>query len=54
MYYIREAQKYGNFSETEKRAQWRHFIELVHEKTSESIETTGTPKLDNKTKVKNS
>ena len=54
MHYLRKAQKYGNFSETEKRAQWRHFIELVHEKASERIEVTNTPKLEDKTKVKNS
>lgn len=30
MYYLLEAQKHGEFTATEKRAQWRDFIRLIH------------------------
>lgn len=36
MQYLRKAQKYGNFTETEKRAQWRDFVQLVFKKIGET------------------
>lgn len=34
--YLRKAQKYGNFTEAEKRTQWRDFVQLVFEKIGET------------------
>jgi len=39
MYYLKKAQSKGNFSEEEKRSQWRDIIELINKKTqAEPIE----------------
>lgn len=38
MHYLRELQKNGNFSEAEKRAQWRRLVELVYQKVSVDLE----------------
>lgn len=49
MHYLIEAQKYGDFSATEKRAQWREFIRLIHEKViadNESDKQTENESVD--------
>lgn len=38
MHYIEEVQKKGNFTEREKRQQWRDYVSLVYKKTSESMD----------------
>lgn len=52
MYYLRQAQKHGNFSESEKRLQWRQFVELVFKKTAENLEAAKSLKAEDKTEAK--
>ena len=37
MHYLEEAQKRGNFSEREKRQQWRNYVKLIYDKASETM-----------------
>lgn len=52
MYYLRQAQKHGNFSEAEKRRQWRQFVELVFKKTADSLDAAKSLKFEGKTAAK--
>lgn len=49
MHYIKEAQKNGNFTKSEKRQQWRNFIALVNKKASASMDNynSGQAATDN-------
>lgn len=48
MHYLLEAQKHGEFTQTEIRTQWRQFIKLIHERTVASIETGKKEKTEDK------
>lgn len=43
---IEEVQKKGNFTEREKRQQWRNFIALVNQKASESMDNYNAGQSD--------
>ena len=46
MHYIEELQKQGNFTEHEKRQQWRDFIALVNQKAAESMNNQNSGQSD--------
>ena len=56
MYYLKEAQKNGNFTPTEKRHQWREYVQIVFSKVNNidtsKIENSSNNKDDKKTIVK--
>ena len=46
MHYIEEVQKKGNFTEREKRQQWRNYISTIYKKASESMDNYNAGQSD--------